>query len=390
MLHLRKRPLLLAMAAGGLLLLACRSEDSTPKSLPTTPENAEPLFRALEDDLVQTCGGPNGTCHERGSFQQAPTWLGGPDRYVTIKKYRGVLPATKDVGDSILLTQIRHAGPMLADAPNNLFGRVSDWLTAEVPGPPLPSTGPITVHAGYNNVPLDTVASGMKDARLSFIANELNGTLTLSALRIKAPNNANVTLDSPFFVVLPRNGKVKPDPDANGFKGQLTVPSGTTADLFTGQMILLRWDPTGSLKIAFNAIASTPGDTVSVGCTALEEFKNSALPAMGMPVDVLPNDYTPPSADPLGQSSCLGCHAKEPAADKAPDPPVQAMDLRNAATDPATACAQAKNWVNLKNKAESVILLNPVGKGALIHPMKPVSADDPIVQGIKRWVDAEK
>jgi hypothetical protein len=302
-----------------------------------------------------------------------------------------VLPATKEVGDSILLTQVKHDGPALTDAPNDLYRRVADWLTAEVPGPPLPNTGPFSVQSGFNSVPLDTVASGLTNARLTFLATEMNGTLTLSALKVVAPDNANVTLDSPFFVILPRNGKVKAEPEVNGFKGELTVAAGQSVDLFTGKMILLRWDPTGRLKIAFNKISATPGQAALSGCTALELFKSSALPAMGMLVDVLPDDEEPVDPEqPLGQSSCLGCHAKEPPRNEAPSPPVQAMDLRAAGTDPAAACAQAKIWINKQDKAQSTILLNPMGKGNPQHPMKPVSESDPIIQGIKAWVDAEQ
>jgi hypothetical protein len=325
----------------------------------------------------------------RGSYQGAPTWLGGADPYVTIKKYRGVLPATKDVGDSILLTQVRHSGPALTDAPNDLFARVSDWITAVVPGPPLPNTGGFSVQEGYNSVPLDTVASGLMTARLTFLATESNGTLTLSALKLLAPNSANVTIDSPFFVILPRSGKVKADPDADGFKGELTVPAGSAVDLFTGKIILLRWDPTGRLKVAFTKIETAPGEAAVIGCTALDLFKSSALPAMQLPVDVLPMEGTDADAGPLGQSTCLGCHGKVPPPDEAPQAAVQAMDLRGALTDPATACLHAKAWINLKDKTQSNLLLNPTGRGNNVHPMKPVADNDPIVMGIKAWVDAE-
>lgn len=357
--------------------------------------DAELLFRDVEDDLVATCGGPNGTCHVRGSFQQAPTWLGGPDPYVTIRRYRGILPATKDIGDSILLTQVRHAGPALADAPNNLFVRVSDWLAAEVPGPPLPNTGAFSVQSGFNSVPLDTVASGLSGARVTFIATELNGTLTLDTLKLVAPPGANVHVESPFFVILPQSGKVNADPE-NGFKGELTAPAGADVDLFTGKVILLRWTPTAQLKLSFQKIEATPGESAPVGCVALDVFRSSAVPAMGMEVDVLPDDDylddggAPPDPTPIGKSSCLGCHAQQAPANEGPSPAVQAMDLREVHSDPAAACAQAKFWINFQNKSQSTILLNPTGKGNDAHPMKSLSEDHPIIKGIKAWVDAER
>lgn len=385
----------LAAAVIGLGILACGDDtDSDPRDHPPGTPDPEPLFRDLEADLIKTCGGENGACHVNGTYKDAPKWLAGSDPYATVKKYRGVLPATKEVGDSILLTQVRHDGPALTDAPDNLYRRVSDWLTAEVPGPPLPNTGAFTVLSGFNSVPLDTVASGLAGARLTFLATEANAALTLSALKVLAPNNANLKIDSPFFVILPRSGKVNADPEANGFKGERTVPAGQNVDFFTGKMILLRWDPTGRLKVAFNKVESTPGQGTLPGCSALELFKASALPAMRMQVEVLPDDDLNPDPDggepQLGTSSCLGCHGKEPGRDEAPSPPVQAMDLRGADTDPAAACAQAKIWINLANKAQSPILLNPTGQGNAKHPMKAVGPSDPIVQGIEAWVDAEQ
>lgn len=388
-----------ALAAGALLVcvgfLACGDDEEGGDPGGTSPigQDPEPLFRALEDDLVASCGGTNGRCHVNGSYQSAPKWLGGPDPYVSIRKYRGILPATKEVGDSILLTQVRHAGPALKDAPNDLYRRVADWLVAEVPPPPLPNTGSFPVVEGYNSVSLDNVASGLTGARITFLATEANGVLTLSALKLVAPANANVKVSAPFFVILPRNGKVKADPEVNGFQGELTVPAGQSVEMFTGKMILLQWDPAGQLKIVFATIESTPGQGTPTTCTALDSFKNSALPAMRMPVDVLQDDEDAGTeagvGTVIGKGSCLGCHGAEPPAGQAPSPAVQAMDLRSADQDPEKACAQARNWINFQNKPESTILLNPTGKGNPQHPMKPVPDSDPIINGIRAWVDAE-
>ncbi len=390
---------LAALTAGaliGLVFLACGDdEEDTKGGSSGGSADAEPLFRALEEDLIASCGGPNGTCHVRGSYQKAPAWLGGVDPYETIKKYRGMIPATREPGDSIILTQVRHAGPALTDAPNDLYRRVADWLTAEVPQPALPNTGAFFVTDGFNSVNLDTVGSGLAGAKLSFLASENNGTLTLAALRLTAPINANVKIDSPFFTILPRNGKVYADPDVNGFKGELTIPAGTSQDLFTGKMILLRWDPAGRLKISFQKIESTPGQGNAVGCVALEQFKSSAIPALNMEVDLKEDDEdagADPEAGPtpLGRRSCVGCHAVEPPSSEPPSVAVNAMDLRGIDTDPAKACAQARLWINFKDKANSQILNNPQGKGNPNHPTVPVTPSDPIVQGLKVWVDAEQ
>lgn len=382
-----------ASALIGCAFLACGDDEPAQSGEPESPigKDPEPYFRNLEQDLKASCGGTNGRCHINGTFQNAPKWLGDPDAYVSIRKYRGILPATKEVGDSILLTQVRHAGPALKDAPNDLYRRVADWLVAEVPPPPLPNTGSFPIIDGYNSVALDNVASGLSGARISFLATESNGVLTLNALKIVAPANANVKIDSPFFVILPRNGKVKADPEVNGFKGELTVAAGTSVDLYAGRMILLQWDPAGALKIAFQKIESTPGQGIAQSCTALDAFKNSAVPAMRMPVDIYDYDYYVDGGDPVvvGQKSCLGCHAVEPGSGEAPDQAVQALDLRGIDRDPGPACAQARNWINFPNKDQSTILLNPTGKGNPVHPMKPVPDSDPIVSGIKAWVQAE-
>lgn len=385
--------LLAASALIGIGFLACGNDEEEGTGQPDSPigKDPEPYFRDLESDLKASCGGTNGRCHINGTYQNAPKWLGDPDAYVSIRKYRGILPATKEVGDSILLTQVRHAGPALKDAPNDLYRRVADWLVAEVPPPPLPNTGSFPVVSGYNSVALDTVASGLSGARISFLATEANGVLTLNALKIVAPANANVKIKDPFFVILPRNGKVKADPEVNGFKGELTVAAGTSVDLYTGRMILLQWDPAGALKIAFQSIESTPGQGVAQTCTALDAFKNSAIPAMRMPIDVYDYDYYVDGGEPVvvGQKSCIGCHAAEPGSGEAPDQAVGALDLRGIDTDPSVACGQARNWINFQNKDQSTILLNPTGKGNPVHPMKPVPDGDPIVAGIKAWVQAE-
>jgi hypothetical protein len=391
--HVRAAAALLGSALVCVGFLACGSDDEKEGDTSPSPigQDPEPYFRNLQDDLIASCGGTNGRCHVNGSYQNAPKWLGGPDPYVSIRKYRGILPATKEVGDSILLTQVRHAGPALKDAPNNLYQRVADWLVAEVPPPPLPNTGAFPVTGGFNSVNLDNVASGLTGARLTFLATEANGVLTLSALKIVAPLNANVKIDSPFFVILPRNGKVKADPEVNGFKGELTVPAGQSVELFGGKMILLQWDPAGQLKVAFQKIESTPGQGIPTGCTSLDSFKNSAVPAMRMEVDVYEYDYYVDGGAPVvvGKGSCLGCHGLEPGPGEAPDQAVQAMDLRGVDQDPAKACAQARNWINFQDKNQSTILLNPTGKGNPVHPMKPVPDGDPIVSGIRAWVEAE-
>jgi hypothetical protein len=91
----------------------------------------------------------------------------------------------------------------------------------------------------------------------------------------------------------------------------------------------------------------------------------------------------------IGQGSCVGCHAR-PDDPAGPYPGVQAMDLRAVDTNAALACGFARQQIAFENKAQSLILLNPLGKANPNHPMKPLLPDDPIMKGIQAWVDAEQ
>ena len=373
--------------------LACKSGSSSgdPGNTPGVATDPEPLFRAIEADIKTTCGGTNGSCHVRGT--QAPHWLGDPDAYLSAKKYPGILPATREPGDSTLLTQVDHEGPSLKHYPK-LYEKVGTWLAAELPPPPLPSSQKFQVVEGFNLVNLNTIDTGLEGARISFLANEVSvGTLSITAIRIYAPQNANLKVESPFFVVLPLNGKVKAEPSVNGFQGELTVNAGTSTDFYSGKMILTRWDSAGQLKIAFTKLTSTPGVGANIGCTALDLFKTKALPAMRSMIDITgddDNDGGTFDGSVIGQGSCIGCHGKPTPTNSGPSTAVSAMNLQAADTDPAMACAAARNFISFDNKPNSLIILNPTGKANPNHPIKPLASSDPVIQGITEWVNAEQ
>ena len=386
---------LLGATLATLAVFACGSDASDDAKVDPAAEggtNGEPLFRVVQHDLIVRCGGPNGSCHVRGAT--APHWLGDPDPYLSAKKYPGILPATHDPGDSTILTQVAHTGPSLKSFPE-LYDHTAAWVAAELPKPPLLNTGAFSVASGLNVVNLNTIGSGLDGARIQFLASDgASGTLSLTAIRVQAPQNANLKFDSPFFVTLPRNGKVKAEPEVNGYKGELTVPAGTSVDFYTGKMILTSWDSNGQLKIAFMKLESSPGKGASGGCTALDVFKSKALPAFRTQIDITGDDDIGPGYDGgmydgavIGQGSCVGCHAK------AGDPPstaVGGMDLRTVDSDPNVACGFARAFVNFQNKPQSVILLNPLGQANPNHPIKSLAPNDPVIQGLTEWVNAEQ
>ena len=74
---------------------------------------AKELFGELEGTFVGTCGRG---CHDTGSaFAQAPRFLAGPSRYVSITSNPNIV--TVDPGMSALFLKGQHDGPALADTP---------------------------------------------------------------------------------------------------------------------------------------------------------------------------------------------------------------------------------------------------------------------------------
>lgn len=375
-----------------LTFVACKKSDDSADTTASSEAgtDGEPLFRIVQNDLIVRCGGTNGSCHVNGTV--APHWLGDPDPYLSAKNYPGILPATQDPNDSIILTQVVHEGPTLHDYPE-LYDHVSLWVQAEMPGPPLPTTGAFPVLSGLNIIHLDNLGDGFAGGSVSFTSNDgTGGTLTLDSITMTAPSNANLTATSPFFVVLPRSGKVKAEPSVNGFDGELTVPAGETKTFYSGSMILTGWDPTGQLKLVFKAITSAPGVGLNTACTALPLWNSSAVPAMTTLINITGDDQNDGGmfdGSVIGQGSCIGCHGKDVGTDPI-TAAISAMDLRTYVSDPATACLHARGNINFDDKTQSLIILNPTGKGNPNHPIVPLDLSSPVIQGIMTWVNAEQ
>src|SRR5688572_29536380 len=151
------------------------NDPNNPNNPNRIPEE-EKLFRALEADLVKMCGK---TCHDTGAYPGAPpTFLAGPDAYKSIKVQPGVI--TKEIYDSALLAKPAHAGPPLNEN-KELEVKVTDWLKAEaiaIQAQALPSSDPVAIKAGPNEIDLTKAASGgLTNVKLKFEASIVGSSL---------------------------------------------------------------------------------------------------------------------------------------------------------------------------------------------------------------------
>jgi hypothetical protein len=320
------------------------------------PVDPEGMFRAFQAELIGKCGGNDGACHVNGTFMGAPQWLGPPDPYVSATGYPGIIPASNDPLDSKILTQVEHEGPALISSPS-LFDRVRAWVIAEIGarGTKLPATDAFSVADGNNEVDLSKLAGGLQGTKITFNASSGNGLLTILNMKITAPFPKALHIEAPFFVIVPARGPVITD-TVDGFPGALDVANGQTVDFYGGSAVLRKWDSSSKLKIVFNKFeALVPLDGGSAGaCNALSVFKSSAVGAF--------------KTDLGGGNTCQGCHGG------GLGPAQFAMDLAALDSDPAIACAQAKNRITPKDPAKSQLLQTPTGNpaGDPSHPVRSV------------------
>lgn len=146
-----------------------------------------------------------------GTYNDAPKWLAAPDRYACIKAFRGILPASRDVEDSTLLTQAAHDGPALEatprperEGPPVAAGRARSRQAAE--------HTPFVVESGANVIDLKDVDPALAGSTLEFVADVKGGVLTMTTLRLHAATTANVSVETPFFVQMPKGARVEIDP----------------------------------------------------------------------------------------------------------------------------------------------------------------------------------
>src|SRR5262245_21135522 len=154
--------------------------------VPTGPGPEEVLFRKVEADLEQKCGGQ---CHTDAKYVPTPpAFLAKPDAYKSIKGQPGIVVA--DFYQSTLLTKGAHAGPAVgADPP--FEAKVIEWLKMEsavIQSQKKPTTDPFTVANGANDIDLTKAAlGGLTGVHLKFNASLVGGILSLDKMELVAP-----------------------------------------------------------------------------------------------------------------------------------------------------------------------------------------------------------
>lgn len=218
---------------------------------------AEAEFRKVEQELVKTCGGAAGVCHVNGTYAGNPQkFLAGPDAYKSIKTSPGIL--VKDPYQSTIITKGQHAGPALYGNP--LEKQLIDWLILEslvLAGEDLPSTDPISIVMGPNEVDLSKAATGITGVKLKFDASKIGTILSLTKVRVNAPAGQAVHIQSPKFYRVPANKDPKDDdivdPADSFSNADQTMNGGADQTLNPGTVVFSgwQWAEGDKLRIAF-------------------------------------------------------------------------------------------------------------------------------------------
>lgn len=264
-------------------------EPGSPGDVQAKQAYAEKLYRELEPQLKEACGKQ---CHELGLFNpEPPKFLQGPDSYVSVKKFPGII--VRDAFQSGLITKGAHAGPALGATPA-VEEKVRKWLEAEAVAltvVKLPGTDPFTVKTGANEVDISKAAQGgITNVKLKFDASLVGGILSLKNLKLVAPAGTDVHINAPRFV------RIKPvvDPkapetvDGSFSNVDQTLQGGTEAELGPGSVFLSGegWTPfdLAADKIRFDANKLEKGTynppPAIKKCKDINAFAANVLPAL--------------------------------------------------------------------------------------------------------------
>ncbi len=341
------------------------------------PNLGEEMFRALEQDLFDSCG----ACHQQGGSADTPflgVRDGEPDPYVAITSWPGII--VKDADASLLITWPRvgqhTGGPTLKSLEDKLIA----WLDQEAEAvaaveagkPVIPPFRPIV--PGFNAVYLDPLGADYTGMAVTFLAEELTATtLSLTNLEVHPTTKKGVHIEHPLFTVYPESAPDgMPDPVDSFSNLVQDIEAGISDDLGPGTLILTNWQTGGKLSIAFErieAIDPTAGEggggTVGGVCNAVQAFVDNV-------------------AGPLG--NCTSCHGGANAT------ATNAVDMSDLDSDPAATCGQIRNRVNLQTPAASQLFITTDPGGNAGHPFKfggDAGAFNAFVSSVSVWIQQE-
>ncbi len=226
---------------------------------PGGPPAEEVLFRALEPDLQQKCGGAGGACHTNATYKPTPpAFLAPPDAYKSIKAQPGAIVA--DYYQSVLLQKGAHAGPAVGSDPT-FEAKMIDWLKLEsavIQSVKKPSTDPVAIVNGPNDIDLCAGGSsktgacvgGLTGAHLKFDASLVGGIFSLNNIKVVAPAGIDVHVYKPklYKVLAKPNAAMQTEivDGADSFSNtDQTVPGGAETILNPGSAFITSdgWTP---------------------------------------------------------------------------------------------------------------------------------------------------
>ena len=373
------------LAAAALGACATEPEEFRPTTGPhaegqggtdvVLPEGEE-LFRALESDLIAQCG----SCHETGGIADTPFLgnpeAGDPDPYDAITSWPGVV-----VENAALSALLRwpadgsHSGPPPS---SELAASLLDWLEVEAsavddvatdPRPTLPPFKPIV--PGFNALYLDALGADFAGMAVTFDAEELTeSALSLSNLELHTTGVLGVRFEHPLWTAYAADSaEGEPDPVDSFSNVAQEIAAGAAAPIGPGMVVLTNWATGGKLSLAFEVIGAVDpqAEPVAEGpCKALDVFIDSAQSQFTVCADT--------------------CHGgNNPTAHNA-------VDMSELTSDPAAACAQIVNRIDLDDPGASQVVINTDPNGNASHPFKfngSTSAHDAFVAAVTPWIEAE-
>ncbi len=338
---------------------------TAPLDATSGPGQGEALYRALEPQMIQACGGAGGGCHVNAKqLVTAPIFLAGPDSYVSIKKYGGIV--VSEVFTSSILTKGQHEGPSLAtDAA--FEKKVEAWLyeeSLELSQMQLPSTDAFSIKLNADNdIDLSKLEMGVSGVHLKFKAALVGTALGLTNVRLVAPAGTAVHIKHPLFYRVRTGALDQQDPNDSFSNSDQTVPGGAETALAPGLVIFTAWgDWNNADKVRLSTYKLEKGTLIEAAASAT--CKDSD--AFGAQVA--------PLLTGNGSSASLtctngNCHGSGGDGQGAMDLSALTLDT----PDFSQACAIVIKEIDKKSPANSKLIQKPAG--ALSHVGGKV--DDP-------------